>query len=415
MTIKELFLNLTGRTYPHGTEDALFSFLKEMAPDLSQDEFGNLFIKIGESDVMFTSHLDTATSALTDVIHVEEDNIIKTDGKSILGADDKAGVTIMLHMIQNKIPGLYYFFLGEEVGCVGSKKLADKLSTDKLEYLNKVISFDRRGTDSVITYQASSRCCSDEFGQALATQLNTAETTFKYKNDPTGVYTDSAKFTKIYPECSNISVGYYSEHTFSERQDIKHLELLANACLKVDWLALPVKRDPSKTDYYYSGYEYGGWGGYYGRRSAYTPSSSPASTATYPWDEESGFRSNASSVPETRWFNDAKFNAIAQYQIDRNSGKLLKVDLCAERVLHEKKLIEELLTKLELPYDYLTWDAKDCKVYYNVTSDLPIMKQCDRMDIMEYLPELDLEKMENKAVFKDTPVSLVDDDYCGDL
>jgi hypothetical protein len=27
-------------------------------------------------------------------------------------------------MIENKIPGLYYFFLGEEVGCVGSRKVA---------------------------------------------------------------------------------------------------------------------------------------------------------------------------------------------------------------------------------------------------------------------------------------------------
>ena len=70
---------------------------------LEKDEFGNLFIKIGESDVMFTSHLDTATSANTDVNHVIVDNIIKTDGKSILGADDKAGVTIMLNMIKNNI------------------------------------------------------------------------------------------------------------------------------------------------------------------------------------------------------------------------------------------------------------------------------------------------------------------------
>jgi hypothetical protein len=37
------------------------------------------------------------------VVHVIENNIIKTDGKSILGADDKAGVTIMLNVIENKI------------------------------------------------------------------------------------------------------------------------------------------------------------------------------------------------------------------------------------------------------------------------------------------------------------------------
>ena len=122
MNIKELFLSLTSRTYPHGTESDIFPLLGE---GLQVDDFGNLFIKIGESDVMFTAHLDTATSALSQVNHVFEGNIIKTDGKSILGADDKAGVAIMLNMIENRIPGLYFFFLGEEVGCVGSRKAAD--------------------------------------------------------------------------------------------------------------------------------------------------------------------------------------------------------------------------------------------------------------------------------------------------
>ena len=69
----------------------------------------------------------------------------------------------MLNMIEKEIPGLYYFFLGEEVGCVGSKKVAEKHKTQKLDYINKVVSFDRRGTDSVISFQASQRCCSDTF------------------------------------------------------------------------------------------------------------------------------------------------------------------------------------------------------------------------------------------------------------
>jgi putative aminopeptidase FrvX len=115
MNIKEKFLELTSRTYPHGTEEELFPILFNTVEGLQKDEFGNLFIKIGDSDVMFTSHLDTATSANTPVKHAFEGNIIKTDGKSILGADDKAGVTIMLYMIKNSVPGLYYFFLGEEV------------------------------------------------------------------------------------------------------------------------------------------------------------------------------------------------------------------------------------------------------------------------------------------------------------
>ena len=110
MNIRNKFLELTSHTYPHGKEHLLFDKLPQ---DLEMDEFGNLYKKIGDSDVMFTCHLDTATSAFTPVNHVISDDFIKTDGRSILGADDKAGLVIMLYMMENSVPGLYYFFMVE--------------------------------------------------------------------------------------------------------------------------------------------------------------------------------------------------------------------------------------------------------------------------------------------------------------
>lgn len=368
MDIKEKFLQLTSRTYPHGTEKELFPLLPS---ELQEDEFGNLFIKIGESDVMFTAHLDTATSALTKVNHVIDGNIIKTDGTSILGADDKAGVTIMLYMIEHNIPGLYYFFLGEEVGCVGSKKLRDKLNTEKIEGINKVISFDRRGTTSVITYQASSRCCSDKFGEALAAELNKNNETFSYKTDPTGIYTDSAQFTKIYPECTNISVGYQSEHTFTENQDIEHLEKLAKACLKVDWNSLPVERDPSKVEYSYYGYGYGGWD----------------------WDDDWSYRSYNKTyntpvvTTEKDWFHDNKFNYVSSFERNKLTKKIVSVDLCEPRIMFEEQIIKDLLIALEIDFDTVKWDGFTLTVNYNIGHKTT----CDRNDLIEYLPELDYE------------------------
>lgn len=246
--ILETFLRLTNRTYPYGTEDDLVSSMIEQGifpKDLQKDVNGNYFYKIGKSRTIFASHLDTACKDSTSVVHVFDGKFIKTDGKTILGADDKAGVTILLHLIKNNIPGLYYFFVGEEVGCIGSG-LAAKYGDFKDKY-DRIISFDRRDTGSVITYQSSSRCCSDAFADALAKQLNRCG--MSYKKDEGGVYTDSAEFTHLIPECTNISVGYYREHTTSESQDIKHLEKLADSCLKVDWENLPVQRDPSKVEY----------------------------------------------------------------------------------------------------------------------------------------------------------------------
>ena len=170
MNIKETFLKLTERTYPHGTEQDLFSLLPT---NLNKDEFGNLYVEIGDNpSTMFTSHLDTASSQIREVNHKFDGNIISTDGSTILGADDKAGVTILMYMIENNVPGLYYFFLGEERGCIGSRKVASQHKREPLPNITKVVSFDRRGTDSIITYQMGGRCCSENFGQSLSDELN---------------------------------------------------------------------------------------------------------------------------------------------------------------------------------------------------------------------------------------------------
>lgn len=394
MDIKQVFLNLTSKTYPHGSEGELFPLLFSEIEGLKSDEFGNLFVKVGESDVMFTSHLDTATSAKTDVKHVFEGNIIKTDGTSILGADDKAGVTIMMYMIKNQIPGLYYFFLGEEVGCVGSKKVAAVQKDKKIEGIDKVVSFDRRGTNSVITFQSSQRCASDTFGKALADELNKADETFKYETDPTGVLTDSVQFIKIYSECTNISVGYQSEHTFGETQDIEHLQKLAEACLKVNWNGLPVERDPSKTEYK----SYGGWGYSSYNSWGYDYDGYPSYNRSYGYGKtwgSKGWGADTYSKPkkenEKIWFWDETYNYVSNVELDPYTNKVVKVDLCSERIKYEKKLIDGLLKSLDLDFQSTSWDGYTLKVMYQKDHSTT----CDRNDLIEYLDELDYSKIEN--------------------
>lgn len=389
MNIKQKFLELTKRTYPHGTEQDIFPLLNS---ELKKDEFGNLFIQIGESDVMFTSHLDTATSSLTEVNHVINGKFIKTDGKSILGADDKAGVVIMLYMIEHKIPGLYYFFLGEEVGCVGSRKVATKQKTEKIPTINKVISFDRRGTNSVITFQTSQRCCSEKFAEALATQLNKADETFSYKNDPTGILTDSVQFISIYPECTNISVGYQSEHTYSETQDIEHLQKLAEACLKIDWTSLPVERDPSKTEY--KSYSH------YGSYSSYSDSFDDYS---YGWSSYNRETKTFKPKTEKVWFHDDKFNYVSYIEKEILSGKVVSVDLCSERIEYEKTLIDELLKSLDLVYISSNWDGFKLKVFY----EFDHVTDCDRNDISEFIPAFDYTSNDNSK----SDIQIVESNY----
>jgi hypothetical protein len=265
--IRSTFLKLTSKTYPYGYEEDLVAEMINTGvfpKNLELDSEGNYFLKIGESRTIFASHFDTACKDQVDVTHVFENNFIKTDKKSILGADDKAGVTILLWLMKNNIPGLYYFFIGEEVGCIGSGLAAKNLQF-KGDY-DRIISFDRRGTSSIITHQSGTRTCSDEFGVELAKQLNQSGMT--YRKDDTGVYTDSAEFTSVIPECTNISVGYYQEHTHSEHQDIVHLTKLAKACLGVKWEELPTKRDMTKVESKWDNYGSGSYSsGSYSSRS----------------------------------------------------------------------------------------------------------------------------------------------------
>lgn len=252
MRIVRKFKQLTSKTYPHGTEKELLKYLPE---GYKEDSVGNYYLQIGDTTTMFACHLDTASTYDRKITHTFDGDFIKTDGKTILGADDKAGMVVMLYMIENKIPGLYYFFIGEEVGCIGSGRLSKIWKeTEFSKYINKVISFDRRGTSSVITEQMFGRCCSNDFAKALSLELNSTNLGFSFSPDPTGIYTDSAQFMSLVPECTNISVGYYSEHTNSEKQDLNFLKRLCKGVCLVNWENLPIKRE-AKDDYYY-GYGY---------------------------------------------------------------------------------------------------------------------------------------------------------------
>lgn len=241
MRIKRKFLQLTKFTVPHRTEDRLIPYLPK---GYQKDKFGNYFLQIGENPTtMFTCHLDTACRNVVKVKHEFEGKYIKTDGTSILGADDKAGMCVILYMIEKQVPGLYYFFIGEEVGCIGSSDLSEEFTHTNI---TKVVSFDRRGTTSIITRQIYGKCCSNNFAIALSEAFKKADPTLNLRPDDTGLITDSAQFMDLVTECTNISVGYYNEHTMNERQDIEYLTKLCKAVVKIDWENLPVSK--SKKD-----------------------------------------------------------------------------------------------------------------------------------------------------------------------
>ena len=189
------------------------------------------FVYVGNSNIMFTSHVDTVHM---NVAHVFQDVVLNSnlyckEDNQPLGADDAAGNWLMFNMIHNRIPGVYAFFRGEERGGIGSSWCA-KNRKDLFEGIKCAIAFDRRGTESVITHQGRGRGCSDEFGMSLADILKMG-----HKLDPTGIYTDTAEFFEIVPNCTNISVGYENEHTKKETLNKGYIEALRDAVLAANW------------------------------------------------------------------------------------------------------------------------------------------------------------------------------------
>ncbi len=382
--ILETFLRLTSRTYPYGTEDDLVKDMIEQGvfpSDIQKDTHGNYFYKIGESRTIFASHLDTVSKEYVQVVHTFNGDIIGTDGKTTLGADDKAGVTVMLHLMKHNVPGLYYFFIGEEVGCIGSGLASSQSLFEFKGKYDRIISFDRRGTDSVITYQSSTRCCSNDFADSLARQLNLSG--LSYKKDEGGVYTDSAEFTDIIPECTNVSVGYYKEHTFNETQDIKHLENLANACLLVDWENLPTKRDMTKKEYKtYSNHNYNsGWNwkgnksssdwrsrdyGYHDDWYDQTPSTNfKTDDDLEDWEVEYGkFKKSRRSKKRGNSYLDAGSGELVPF---KNSTKVVH---SSDRNYYDSlidKIVKDDLTRFELDIikeQYLDMSTENDKAFY---------------------------------------------------
>jgi hypothetical protein len=73
----------------------------------------------------------------------------------------------------------------------------------------------------------------------------------EYVLDPTGVYTDTAEYMEIIPECLNVSIGYDSEHSHFETLNTTHVLALRDAICALDWdaISLVVERDPTKREY----------------------------------------------------------------------------------------------------------------------------------------------------------------------
>jgi len=264
------------RKYNTAGDLALCAALADI-PGMEKDDFDNHMLRIGDDGntmtiesskkdmpkILFSAHTDTVhfKNGMQTVCQdtVKQEYFIK-EKSGCLGADDGAGVWILLELIKAKIPGLYIFHRGEECGGLGSSYIAES-TPDLITGIDFAIAFDRRGKTDIINEQSCGKCCSDEFVTSLADELNMSHTKAH------GSFTDTANYAGIIPECTNVSVGYEHEHTPKETLHYGYLRMLMDNLLKVDWSKLKSVR---KTD----DFGLSAWGGDFGYdygRSRYNP------------------------------------------------------------------------------------------------------------------------------------------------
>lgn len=126
---EQMILYLQKRFKPLGVEMELQEYVHEESGEKS----GNLIVRIpGKAEkrsLFFDAHLDTVEPGIS-IKPIVNDQVIHTDGSTILGADDKAGVAAMIiaaeEIINSKMEHGDVFFVftsAEEIGLVGVRHL----------------------------------------------------------------------------------------------------------------------------------------------------------------------------------------------------------------------------------------------------------------------------------------------------
>lgn len=203
---------------PSGREKKMRKFLKsecEMrGAQVVQDQVGNLYVTKGTADgyPCICAHMDQVQHQHSkDFTVFLRDDIIfayspKSKAQQGLGADDKNGLWIALELLAERDVLKCAFFVGEEVGCVGSRQADMDFFKDVLYCIEP----DRRNGGDLIT-DICGPICSQDFVDALGYE--------QFGYEPTdGLMTDVETLCEngVGVSCINISCGYYNPHTDQE-------------------------------------------------------------------------------------------------------------------------------------------------------------------------------------------------------
>lgn len=221
-TLKELY-NISSHS---GDEKKIRKYVKRQCEKRGAlcwvDTQGNLYAVKGDAETYpcVVSHLDEVHGKRSEGYRVIQsgDTIFGYDVETMetcgIGADDKNGIWVCLQCLERYDVMKCSFFVGEEVGCIGSSH-ADMTFFDDARF---VLQCDRRGGSDFITNAAGVELCTESFVHDAMIEL------FGYSK-ANGSVTDVMELKERgLKVCScNISCGYYNPHTDSEATKVSEL------------------------------------------------------------------------------------------------------------------------------------------------------------------------------------------------
>ncbi len=200
-------------------------YISDNVPDavVEQDAGGNLLVTKGVADSYpcLCAHMDQ-------VQHIHPKDFVCIDGGDAifgyspgtktqcgLGADDKNGIFIALTCLTEYDILKCAFFVGEEIGCVGSNAVDVSFFGD-CRFCAQV---DRRGNSDMVTNISGASICSEDF-------IRDADCEAWGYHISDGFMTDveALRDNGVKASCINVSCGYYEPHTdheFTVKSDVR--------------------------------------------------------------------------------------------------------------------------------------------------------------------------------------------------
>lgn len=205
-----------------GVSDFITNFCVEHQLDHYMDKHGNMYVTKGVSDVYpcVVSHMDTVHMVRPfKVMEKTEGTILYGIGeygrRAGIGGDDKAGVFVCLEMLLQADVVKAAFFVGEEVGCLGSY-LSDPKFFENVGY---AIQFDAPERNWISWFSDGTKLFEKDgdFYKAIEPIFETDMFEYTPQCLASHPYTDVCALKRLYGfSCINYSVGYYNMHSPKE-------------------------------------------------------------------------------------------------------------------------------------------------------------------------------------------------------